>query len=155
MNSKIRKAQSGDLPEMQRISREVIDQNYRCFLGDDAVDHFIDSGMADAYIAEMIEHATLILVNDEIAGMCICKENLIDLLMVDTRFQRLGLGKTLLDHVVAGIFEKYGEARLESFEDNHRANAFYDQTRWQIDIIEVDESLGIRKIYYHKLKNND
>ncbi|RDY25138.1 GNAT family N-acetyltransferase [Romboutsia weinsteinii] len=154
MDIKIRKARSNDLLDMQKISREVIKENYTCFMGEAAVNEFINSGMADGYIAEMIKCTTLILLDDKIAGMCACKENLIDLLMVDNKFHRQGVGTKLINHVTKNLFEKYDEIRLESFEENKKANLFYDKNDWECVEIRFDEVFGINKCYYRKLKIN-
>lgn len=43
----IRKASKNDELTLICLSRKTINHNYRSFLGDEAVDSFINSGMAD------------------------------------------------------------------------------------------------------------
>lgn len=71
MNLEVKKASKADVELLQMISRKVIDQNYRCFLGAGTVDYFINSGINDSYIVENIKDTFLLILNGEIVGMCV------------------------------------------------------------------------------------
>lgn len=46
----VRPAVEADLDNLQALARHTVDTCYRGFLGDDAVDWFIDSGASDTHV---------------------------------------------------------------------------------------------------------
>jgi hypothetical protein len=60
----IRKAQAADLPAMQEIARRTIDKCYRSFLGDEAVDWYINSGESDKELEKHLDDCDVLLSND-------------------------------------------------------------------------------------------
>lgn len=150
MDLVLRKAEQNETAFLQEFSREVINKNYRTFLGDEAVDFFIGSGASDQYIAENINETLVAELDNKIVGICVCKENLIDLIMVKTELHGKNIGSTMLNQVSAELFQNYETIHLESFEANVKANRFYEKNGWEIDKTEADAETGGKRIYYSK-----
>lgn len=146
----VRRATASDLGAIQLIARRTINASYRSFLGDEGVDWFINSGASDRYISESIDDCRVLIANDAIVGFCVCKTNLIDLMMVDSEKHRQGHGSILLADCETRLFEHHDELRLESFEKNQQANDFYRKNDWiQKDRI-FDEAANSYKLIFSK-----
>ena len=149
-NLVLRKAKEQETAFLQKFARSVIDRNYRAFLGDEAVDFFIGSGASDQYIAENIGDTTLTVLRDEIVGMCVCKDDLIDLIMVRNELQGQGIGSAFIEMVSKELMERYPSIRVECFEKNTKANRFYVKNGWTVEKSMFDEELGDNRIFYMK-----
>jgi ribosomal protein S18 acetylase RimI-like enzyme len=146
----IRKALASDLGALISLTHRTISASYRPFLGDEAVDAFLDSGAADRYVEENLGRCSVILRDGEVVGYAVCRDNLIDLMMIVQAAHRQGLGTALLGYVEAMLFERYGELRLETFEHNAAANAFYCSRGWLEVGRHFDEASGTNKIVFRK-----
>lgn len=100
------------------------------FLGDKGVDRFIESGAAEQYIIDNIVDCWVLEVNNKIIAFCVCKGSVLDLIMVETEFQRKGYGSELLKYCEQVMFSYFEEIKLESFERNEKANNFYRKHGW-------------------------
>lgn len=151
MNALVRKALTADVEVLIDLSRRTISASYRAFLGDGAVDAFLGSGAVERYIRENLGACSVLERDGRIVGYAVCRDNLIDLMMVDHACHRQGLGTKLLRHVEELLGQIHWELRLESFEKNQVANAFYRRNGW----IEVsrffDKNSGADKVVFHKL----
>ena len=150
MKIKIRSAEKADKETLKAISRRTISANYRSFLGDESVEGFIGSGAADQYVDDNINQCSVILAEGDLVGFCVCKENLIDIMMIDHQFHRKGLGTQLLKHCEHMLFKTYDELKLESFEQNGKANSFYKKNGWLESKIYFDNASGVNKIIFTK-----
>jgi ribosomal protein S18 acetylase RimI-like enzyme len=150
MDTQIRKAMASDITTRIAISRRTISASYRPFLGDEAVDTFIASGATDQYVRENIAQCAVILAEGKIVGYAVCKDNLIDLMMIDQEYHRRGLGTKLLAYCEAQLFQHFAELILESFEPNQQANSFYRKHSWIADRRFFDESSGVHKLVFRK-----
>lgn len=148
----LRKAKQSELTFIQDFAKTVIDKNYRDSLGDEAVDFFIGSGTSDQYMQEHINGTIVAVMEDQIVGICICKENLIDLFMVQNEVQNLGIGSTFLNMICEELFKEHSQIRLECFEKNVKANRFYVRNGWKQEKSVFDEEIGDNRIYYYKEK---
>ncbi|MFG3661111.1 GNAT family N-acetyltransferase [Streptomyces sp. NPDC047706] len=128
----IRRATGEDLDELQDLARRTIDTCYRPFLGDEAVDWFIDSGASDAHVKSHVEQGGVHCLSQDgsIAGFSILDGPTIDLMMIDPHHHRRGLGRLLLRHAEETLLARYATIRLESFADNAGANSFYEACGW-------------------------
>ena len=151
MAIEIRNARREDVERIVEMSKRTIDANYRGFLGDEAVDGFIGCGAIEQYTKDHLEQTFVLTVDDEVAGVCVCKVNLIDLVLVDDARHGQGLGSQLLGHCEAKLFEDYDELKLESFEGNGKANGFYESHGWARQGERYyDEKSGVYKVMYVK-----
>jgi ribosomal protein S18 acetylase RimI-like enzyme len=146
----IRQATTADLAPLIELSHRTIRGSYRSFLGDEAVEAFLGSGSADRFIEENLGHCTVIVRNGAVVGYAVCRDNLIDLMMIDEAAHRQGLGTALLAHLEAMLSQRYGELRLDSFEKNDIANAFYLANGWLESDRHVDPASDVAKISFHK-----
>lgn len=130
----MRPAITEDLAELQALARRTIDASYRSFLGDEAVDWFVDSGASDDHVATHLAqgHAYCLQEGGTTVGFAIIDGATVDLMMIDHRRHRQGLGRLLLSHVEAVLFSRYQDLRLESFTGNTTANAFYEACGWSL-----------------------
>lgn len=149
-NLTLRKAEEEEITFLQEFARSVIDRSYRAFLGDEAVDFFIGSGASDQYIAESIGDTTLAVLGDEVVGMCVCKDDLIDLIMVRNDRQGQGIGSAFIDMVSKGLLERYPSIRVECFEKNTKANRFYVKNGWTMEKSLFEAEVEDNRIFYTK-----
>jgi len=129
----VRLALGADLAALQALARRTIDASYRAFLGDEAVDRFITSGASDEHVETQLHrgHLHCMEAGGELVGLLILDGPTIDLMMIDVRRHRRGMGTVLLGHAEELLFARYEWARLESFADNEPANAFYAACGWR------------------------
>lgn len=150
MNTLIRPATAADIAGLIELSRRTISACYRSFLGEEAVDGFIGSGAADQYIRDNIGRCLVLCRAGKIVGWSVCRDQLIDLMMIDCACHRQGLGSQLLAHVEQQLFGLHGELKLESFEGNQQANAFYRKHGWRELSRHFDRDAGAGKIVFGK-----
>ena len=148
---KIRKAKIEDLESIQAVARDTIDKCYRSFLGDEGVDHFINSGESDKEVKTHLSNCTVLEVDDQIKGYCVAFDDFIHILMISPRLQRGGLGSRLLLHLERELLDSgQNKLRLETFKNNEQAINFYQKNRWLIEREERDESFGFTRVYLVK-----
>ncbi len=155
MEYTIKKAEPNDLTELTSLSRKTINEFFRPFMGDEAVDMFIDSGMADKEITDNLNETSILLNGGQIIGFCIWKENLLHLMMIDSDFHGTGAAQYFLDFMCAEKFRLYSELHLECFENNKRALSFYEKCGWSEYHTETDSDTGWKRIFYKKSRSNN
>lgn len=151
MQNTIRKALSADLPAIQALARDTINQCYPAFLGQDAVDGFLGSGASDDYLAEHLPYCW-VLMRDEyengdekLAAVAVCQEHTIEMLLVHPGYQQRGLGRVLLEQCEGFMSLGHSQLRLESFVENHNAMDFYRHLGWQESQRYADPDSGLDK----------
>jgi ribosomal protein S18 acetylase RimI-like enzyme len=150
MMIQIRQASPADVATLIALSRRTIRASYTPFLGQEAVNVFIGSGAADQYVADHVEHSTIIVADGAIVGYAVCKGRGIDLMMIDQRLHRRGFGTRLLRHCEGALFAHYDALTLESFADNHPANTFYRKHGWEQVDRYCDRESGVNKLVFRK-----
>ena len=128
----VRPALLEDLVALQELARRTIDASYRSFLGNKGVDWFINSGASDDHIEGHFRqgHVYCMEADGEIVGLMILDGPTVDLMMIDVRRHRQGLGKVLLSRAEEVLFAQYRAIRLETFASNKTATAFYEACGW-------------------------
>jgi ribosomal protein S18 acetylase RimI-like enzyme len=150
MEVQIRKAKASDVETLAALSRATISVSYRPLLGDDAVDAFLAGDAVEHYLEDNLGGCSLMLADGAFVGYAVCKEDLIDLMLIDPDFQRRGLGTRLLKHCEAGLLRRFAEITLESFENNDKANSFYRKNGWAEAGRYFDSRDGVNKIIFRK-----
>lgn len=150
MNTLVRTALASDMGALIALSHRTISASYRPFLGDEAVDAFLGSGAADRYVEENVGRCLILVRDGEIVGYAVWRDNLIDLMMIDYAVHRQGLGTELLRQVEQMLLQRSDELRLESFEDNEKANAFYHKNGWREVSRYLDNNSGVSKVVFQK-----
>jgi GNAT superfamily N-acetyltransferase len=150
MSKLVRAAIPSDLDALIALSHRTIRACYPPMLGKEAVDAFLDSGAADRFVAENMGRCWVITRDGAIAGYSVCRDNVIDLMMIDHPFHRQGLGIVLLRHVEQLLFQSFDDLRLDSFERNDSANAFYRKNGWREASRYFDQNSGVQKIVFQK-----
>ncbi|WP_210769311.1 GNAT family N-acetyltransferase [Occultella kanbiaonis] len=130
----VRPARDGDLMALQELARRTIDASYRPFLGDENVDAFVGSGASDEHVAGHLRRGQVLCLEaaGTIVGLAVVEGPTVDLLMVDVRRHREGLGTALLARVEELLFVQYESVRLETFVGNTAALAFYEACGWSV-----------------------
>ncbi len=127
----IRKASTRDLKTIQTLARDTIDKSYRLFLGDEAVEKFIQSGQSDQAIATGLERCYVLTQNGIIKAFCIYSDTFIEILMVAFEQHRSGFGTKLLTHMENHLFNLgHSTLQLETFKGNQQAIDFYLKNGW-------------------------
>ena len=147
-----RKATPSDAPMLKEISAQVIRTNYTSFLGADAVDDFIKSGLADKEIDDGIDSCTVMVNETVILGFAILHDDLLHLIMVDVPYQGSGYGRMLLTKLEDHLFETYPTIHLQTFEDNTNAVQFYLKNNWVITKSEQIPSMNKTMLFFSKCK---
>ena len=127
MTITIRAAVPDDLPTLQKIARETISAKFRAFMPAANVDGFINSGASDQYCAEHLPKSWVVIADGTIAGFSVCKDDLIDLMIIDHTRHRQGIGSALLKDCESRLFATHGKIRLDSYETNDQANNEIDE----------------------------
>lgn len=153
MEHTIRKVTNNDKKALVSLSRKTINSNFRSFMGDEAVDAFINSGMADKEITDNINNISVLQLNNEIIGLCIWKDNLLHLMMIDPDYQGSGAASYFIDHMSHEKLQEYDEIFLECFENNIRASAFYRKCGWIMYKKELDADFDWYRLFYKKQRN--
>ncbi len=153
IKTEIRVANPNDLKAIQSIAKHTIDKNYRKFLGDEGVDWFL-YGPCDEYLKENLNQTIALYGDGSVVGFSICKDNSIDLMMINHEQHRIGFGSLLLEYCEKVLFQQYPEIKLESFEDNGKANTFYRKNGWIQKGHIFDETSKAYKLVFIKKHNN-
>ncbi len=132
MEYSFRPATHDDAQTVKQVARRVITSNYTPFLGAEAVQSFIESGLADKEIDDGLARCTVMIADGGIVGFYITDGDLLHLIMVDTVRQNRGFGTMLLTHTESALFDKYDTIRLQTFKENAPAVGFYLKNGWQI-----------------------
>jgi ribosomal protein S18 acetylase RimI-like enzyme len=131
LKPQIRASAAPDTDALNELLRRTIRASYSPFLGVEAVEAYIGSGAVETFTAETVERGSVVTLGDKIAGYGVETGNQVDLLVIDERFHRLGLGTAMLAHLERRLFENFDLLSLESFRDNDAANAFYLGKGWR------------------------
>ena len=148
---RFRSANLDDARPLIALSEYIIDTCYRSFLGDELVDNFIQRKALHKYTSLHLGYFQLLTLGDEIVGFTVCKENQIDLMMIDPRVQGFGLGTQLLDYSEKRVFKHSPVAGLRSFAGNQPANAFFRQQGWEDTVAHTDRQSQVREILFRKI----
>ncbi len=152
MSYSIRKAELNDKEEILRIARDVTDKFSRKYLGDEAVDWYINSGSCDNDMINDIPNMNLLIKDDTIIGMMIWHEELMHFLMIDIPFHGTGAAQYFCEQTIPEKLEQYSLVKLECFDANERGNSFYIKSGWtEYDRIK-DEMTGGNRILYKLIK---
>lgn len=135
---------------MLEIALRTMRRCYPPFLGAGAVEEYIRTGSTERYLKDNVANCHVLLLEDAIVGMAVCRGHLLDLLMIDPDHHRKGCGRLLMTAVEERLFQACERIELESFESNDIANTFYRRTGWQEVERYVDPESGFRKIRFAK-----
>ncbi len=149
---KIRQATPNDEKQILKIARDVTDKFTRTYLGDEAVDWYINSGSCDNDMKNDIPNMLLLTEEETIVGMMIWHSDLMHFLMIDIPYHGTGAASYFCKEIIPLKLQEYGEIHLECFDKNERGNAFYIKDGWiEYDRI-PDEMTGGNRILYKKTK---
>ncbi len=145
-----RKAAPQDADTLKEIARRVIRHNYVPFLGAEATNAFIDSGMSDQEIDDGLDRCTVMLSDCQIIGFAIAMDDLLHLIMVDVPFQGKGYGGQLLAHTENEMFGHHKTIRLHSFQENVDSVQFYLAKGWHVVGQEAVKELDKTILFFEK-----
>ena len=150
MRANVRWAVPNDVETLIELSLRTTRASYPGFLGERAVEAFIGTGAVEEFVRETIGRALVVTVEDEVAGYAVGTGHHVDLLMIDERFHRQGLGTLLLARLEEHLFRQHDALQLESFRDNDQANAFYRKHSWQVTGGYRDDESGVDMVIMRK-----
>ncbi len=127
---RIRPAVPADLPALVALSHRTISASYRSVLGDASVDGYLASGEVERFVEFNLPHCQALVADGEVAGYAVAHGPRIELMMVDERRHRRGLGTRLLRFMEQRLFDEHEELTVESFSDNEQATRFYRKNGW-------------------------
>ncbi len=150
MRAYVRWAEPSDVEALIELSLRTTRASYASFLGKTAVEAFIGTGAVDAFVRETIGRALVVTFQGEVAGFAVGTGHHVDLLMIDERLHRRGLGTLLLARLEEHLFRQHDALELESFRDNDQANAFYRKHGWHVTGVYQDEENGVDMVTMRK-----
>jgi len=148
---RFRSANMDDAKPLIALSEYIVDTCYRSFLGDELVDNFIQRKALHKYTSLHLGYFQLLMLGDEVVGFTVCKENQIDLMMIDPRVQGFGLGTQLLEFSEKRLFRSSPVLGLRSFAGNQSANAFFRRQGWEDMVARTDRVSQVREILFRKI----
>ena len=98
--------------------------------------------------ANSMERCSVLMRDGAIVGYAVCRDNVIDLMMIDSPVHRQGLGTELLRHIGHALSQSCDVLRLESFEGNEKANAFSRKNGWREVSRYFDKDSGVNKVVF-------
>ena len=111
----VRWAERSDVETVIEISLRTIRASYSSFLGETAVEAFIETGAVEEFVRSSIGRTLVVTLDGEVAGCAVGTGHHVDQLMVDERFHRRGLGSLLLARLEEHLFKESETLELESF----------------------------------------
>ncbi len=131
MNLTFRPMENDDLPQVCKIEQRSAEHPWQPV-------HFADS-LRSGYLCELVQHNGLTV--GHCVMMVVCGEASILILTVNKEFQRQGIGKRLLQHMIKQALQMNCETiLLEVRRSNARAFNLY--------LNEGFSEIGVRKNYY-------
>ena len=98
------------------MTKTTVDRCYRDWLGNEVIEKYLASNKLDLYIDKYLEHTWILQKNVKSVAYTICVENMIEFMLVDVDYQRLGIGTELLKISEDMLFDNYSTISLESFK---------------------------------------
>ncbi len=146
------KAALRDAERIKELARRVILHNYVPFLGAEAVDAFISSGMADKEIDDGLDRCSVLFLNEALLGFVITKDDLLHLIMLDVPFQGRGYGGRLLALAESELFGRHRTIRLQTFKENADAVRFYLKNGWRTAGEQFIEEMNLTMLSFEKTR---
>jgi GNAT superfamily N-acetyltransferase len=151
-NINFAKMDKSDLPDILRISEDIILNYYVSFLGENAVNDYISSRQFEDEIILNMNNCVVMKTGEVIIGFSILLGNKLHLIMIDRIFQNKKYGTKLLNNVEGVLFTDYSVIELQSFTGNIIANTFYEKNCWR-KVEEINMN-GLSLLKYEKLRND-
>ena len=146
----VRPAASADIDALIDLSLRTIRASYTSFLGAESVEAYIGSGAVEAFVRDGVARQLVAEADGSITGYGSTEDDLLELMMVDHRLHRRGIGRVLLAALETRLFTEHEAVRLDSFEDNEVANSFYLVNGWHETGRHADPEYGIRMVAFAK-----
>lgn len=149
----IRWAQPADYSKMKIILSETFESTWRPQVTQASADHYITTDIDGRLVDDHGAAMRVAVMAGDIAGLIYWRKNFIESVHVATRFQRLGVGQSLLADAEREIAQAgYAAARLQTDTFNKRSRAFYSRLGYaEIDRYPDDEwDSGLTTILFEK-----
>lgn len=123
----IRAASPADAESAAQLCKESLAETYGHFLSSEAMHPWIEGGRTDEYVRDNITNMLIAEDDGRVIGVCVLKEDLVDLMWVDRDRQGQGVGGSLIAEAERRIRLKgFTTGRVECFSLNTAAIAFYE-----------------------------
>jgi GNAT superfamily N-acetyltransferase len=126
MKPVVRAAAPADEEQAARLCKESMAETYGHFLSPEAMEPWIEGGLTDAYVSENIGRMLVAEQEGHVMGICVLRNDLVDLLWVGRDHKGRGIGGALMIEAEARMRAAgHTGARVECFLQNADAVAFY------------------------------
>jgi GNAT superfamily N-acetyltransferase len=151
MDLTIRKAEPADLDTVTRMCKSSIAATYGSFLDEEAVRPWSEGGETDKYVARMLRQMLVAEAAGQVVAVVALDTNTVDLLWVELPRRGQGIGRRLLAAAEEALrADGFSKGRLECFEPNTDAIAFYRKNGWRRVSAHLDDCALVNKVVMEK-----
>jgi ribosomal protein S18 acetylase RimI-like enzyme len=120
---------------------------YGAFFSDEEMRPWIEGGETEKYAKAMLGSMLVAVEEGSIRGVVALKDDMVDLMWIALEYRGRGIGRALMKETEKALTESGTEmGRLECFEPNTQAIAFYERLGWTKKEVYLDEAAGINKV---------
>lgn len=147
----IRKARRDDIERIISMCKDSLAATYGDFMDEEAMRPWIAGTETDDYVRSRIAQMLVAEFSGRIAGVVSLDQQSVDLLWVDIDHRRQGIGRCLMERAERELASSgHSTGKLECFEPNRDAIAFYERLGWSIERKYLDETAGVNKVVMTK-----
>jgi ribosomal protein S18 acetylase RimI-like enzyme len=147
----VRPATPADAEPAARLCSESMAETYGHFLPAEAMRPWLEGGLTDTYVRENIGRMLVAEAGEAVVGVCVLRNDLVDLLWVGRDHRGRGIGGALMNEAEARIRAAgHAGARVECFSRNTNAVAFYEAQGYRTIRSFHDPEAGTEKIELQK-----
>ena len=150
MAVELRPAVRADVAAIAAMQTASLPETYEPFLGRAAIEEFIAAGRVEDYFDEHWRDATVALSGEDVVGVAVLIDGLLDLIWVRPRSRSQGIGSALLRAAEREGAVGSDELTLEVWEVNRRAVAFYEREGFSVTATGEDPQTGLAKLVMRK-----
>ena len=144
---RIRQAQDSDFDAIVAMCVSSMKATYGDFFSDEEMRPWIEGGETEKYVEAMLATMLVAVEEGSIRGVVALKDDMVDLMWIALDYRGRGIGRALAEEAEKVLAEKgTGTGRLECFEPNTQAIAFYERLGWTKKEVYPDEASGINKV---------
>ena len=147
----IRTARPDDYAHIVSMCKNSMVATYGDFFDRETMKPWVEGNETDTYVETMLSNMIVAEDKGRVVGVISLKEDVIDLIWIAIEYRGKGIGKTLMVEAERILSARgFERAKLECFEPNTNAIAFYKKRGWSIKDTSFDNTAGVNKVIMEK-----